>query len=283
MNGSKDFLNKVRVLTLAALAALTAGSVGFAQPVTTATLADGNSTALVDVGSSMGMYQWTIDGNNQLAQQWFWYRTGSGGVAAPINAIGGLSYNQAGGPNYLLLNYDNAQLGVQVEYTLTGGGFGQAQIKETITLINRTQADLDFHLFQYSDFDLAGSPAGDSIAITGNNITGFLQAIQTKGPSQIAETITLPYAAHAEASDIQDAIRNRLNTVAGLTLNDVTSAGPGADAAWAYQWDFVIPANSSVDVLKDKTLNVVPVPEPSSLGLIGLGLAALVLRRKQRA
>ncbi len=45
--------------------------------VQTITLADGNSSALVDVGSTAGMYNWTVDGVNQLAQQWFWYRTDS--------------------------------------------------------------------------------------------------------------------------------------------------------------------------------------------------------------
>ena len=57
---------------------------GIAQLVT---LTDGGSTATVDLGSSAGMNSWTVNGQNQLNQQWFWYRA-NGGTAQPINTIG---------------------------------------------------------------------------------------------------------------------------------------------------------------------------------------------------
>jgi len=61
---------------------------GIAQIVT---MNDGGSSATIDLGSSAGMNNWSVLGQNQLNQQWFWYRT-DGGVAQPINTIGGLTY-----------------------------------------------------------------------------------------------------------------------------------------------------------------------------------------------
>ena len=62
---------------------------GIAQIVT---LNDGGSSATIDLGSSAGMNNWTVLGQNQLNQQWFWYRT-DGGAPQPINTIGGMTYH----------------------------------------------------------------------------------------------------------------------------------------------------------------------------------------------
>ena len=45
----------------------------------TFTLTDLNSSAQINDASQNGMFNWTVNGVNQLAQQWFWYRTGSTG------------------------------------------------------------------------------------------------------------------------------------------------------------------------------------------------------------
>ena len=50
------------------------------------TLTDNNSSAQVDVGSQAGMFNWSIQGQNQLNQQWFWFRVGQAPEAA-INTI----------------------------------------------------------------------------------------------------------------------------------------------------------------------------------------------------
>ncbi|MBC8095433.1 MAG: M48 family metalloprotease, partial [Akkermansiaceae bacterium] len=42
------------------------------------TLTNGNSTAQIDPGNAFGMTAWTVSGQNQTNQQWFWYRVGSG-------------------------------------------------------------------------------------------------------------------------------------------------------------------------------------------------------------
>src|SRR5436309_2410103 len=48
-------------------------SASYAQVVA---LAENHPVPLLDLKSSPGMTNWTIDGVNNLAQQWFWYRVG---------------------------------------------------------------------------------------------------------------------------------------------------------------------------------------------------------------
>src|SRR5262245_23066280 len=43
-----------------------------------ATLSDKNSTINMNLNSSAGMTDWLVDGVDQLNQQWFWFRIGSG-------------------------------------------------------------------------------------------------------------------------------------------------------------------------------------------------------------
>ena len=44
---------------------------------TAITLTSGNSSADINTSTSSGMYNWIIDGTDNLFQQWFWYRVGA--------------------------------------------------------------------------------------------------------------------------------------------------------------------------------------------------------------
>ncbi len=54
----------------------------------TENLSDGNSTVTLNlIGPSAGMNHWTVDGQNQLSDQWFYYRVGNIGTAASAGAL----------------------------------------------------------------------------------------------------------------------------------------------------------------------------------------------------
>jgi hypothetical protein len=225
------------------------------------------------------MNYWSVDGQNQLNRQWFYYRVG-GGLAQSIDAISSatISYQTA---NTIVASYANAQFSLDITYILTGGslGSGTADILETITVNNHSGGALDFHFFQYSDFDLGGTPGGDSVSITSGG-GGYDYVLQYKGPLQIGESINQPPANRGETDEAFNTL-NRLSSIAGYNLNNVDSYGPG-NATWALQWDVLIADGASFDVFKDKKLEISPIPEPSALAIfaLGAGLVGFVSRRR---
>ena len=124
-------------------------------------LSDVNSTVQVNDSTSAGVYQWNIDGFNNLYQMQFWYRVGN--VAEqPITNLPLLSATQGDAKN-LNLTYGNASLEIRVNYTLTGGAVNShtSDLGDAVAVTNKTGSSMDFHLYKYADFDLYGSPGGD--------------------------------------------------------------------------------------------------------------------------
>jgi len=253
---------------------------GIAQTVT---LTDAGSAATIDLSSGAGMNNWSVLGQNQLMQQWFWFRTDNG-VAAPTNSIGGLTYNTYTGINGTVnevdATYQNTQLSIEIDYVLSGGpGSGNADMTETITARNLSGGLLNLNFYEYSYFNLLQS-GNNSITMYGDPVNGYYHVVQTSGSTAIQEGIVSPYANYGEAANYNQTL-NELNTQAGLQLNGNTSAGPG-DVTWAFQWADSISAGGQLDIFKDKSLSIAMVPEPSTLAFIALGAGALglALRRK---
>jgi hypothetical protein len=240
------------------------------------TLVNNNSTAQVDTASQSGMFNWFVDGHDYLAQQWFWYRVGSSGPESAINTISAPSITTPNAQT-LYTRYNNGSYGVEVDYVLTGfaPGSGQSHVTESISITNGTAQPLNFHFFQYSDFDLG---AADTVQL-GKSLGGlFNEADQSGGGTLFSETDVTPGANHGEASLFPTTL-NELNDGATTTLNDNAGpVGPG-DATWALQWDFTIAPGSSVGISKQKILTV---PEPSCVALVSAGLAICALGRRKK-
>jgi hypothetical protein len=246
---------------------------GVAQIVT---LADGSTTASIDFGSQAGMNSWNVFGQNQLMQQWFWYRA-DGGVAQSIDQIGGLTYNTYGQNNFVSATYANAQLSVTVQYLLSDHGTGSADMTENISVVNLSGiAITNFNLFEYSNFNLQQS-GQNTVTVFGDSVNGYIDAYQVNGSTAISETVISPYASGAEANYAY-ATRNKLNTQAGYNLDGTTFAGPG-DVTWAFQWTASLDASGAgaeLNIVKDKNLNIQMVPEPGTTALALLGGLCLV-------
>ena len=248
------------------------------------TMNDGGSTATINLGSSAGMNSWTVNGQNQLNQQWFWYQT-DGGIAQPINTIGTPTVTLTG-LNEVTAVYQNSQISISIDYYLQGGGVGSgnADITESIMAVNQSHGSLNLNFYQYSNFRLLGGVGGDTVQIFGSpGAYNFVR--QANGATAIQEAVTSPNAMYAEAATVNQTL-NELGTVSGLTLNGNTTAGPG-DVTWALQWNQELAANGDsgdeFDLTKDKSLSIQTVPEPSTMALIALGAGALglALRRKK--
>jgi len=248
------------------------------------TLSDQNSSAQVNLSSQAGMFNWTVDGQNELNQQWFWLAVNGVNNGAPT-AINNLSAPSFSTPNNRLLEttYGNANYSVEVDYLLTGStpGSGNSDIGESITLHNTSATAQTFHFYQYSDFNLGGG-AHDVVQL-GRNLRGNFDLADQQNNSGIAstilsETVATPGANHGEVA-LQGVTLAKLNNgLAPVTLADNSTAGPG-NVTWAFQWDVTLNPGAEFLISKDKSIQIQPIPEPGSLSLISLGLFALVARK----
>ncbi len=262
--------------SLATMALLLVLGVGPASADITVT--DGNSAFTVDPLSSSGMNSWTVDGVNQLYQQWFWTRVGSTAGQQSLDAISVPVVSQGTGAfdNSLSLLYtQTGQFSVEIVYTLLGGNAGShtADIAETIRINNLSQAALDFHFFQYSDFDLNGV-ADDQTATMG---LGGNSVQQVGNGAVMSETVATPAPTFHEIG-IYASTLTSLQSGFTYNLNGANSAGPG-DVTWAFQWDKSIAPNGTFLISKDKNI-AAAVPEPASI--LGLGTVLFLIGTKLR-
>ncbi len=247
-------------------------------------LIDNNSTAAISLNSQAGMYSWTVDGVNQLFQQWFWYRIGND-PASHEYSIDTISTPSISGqtPSSVTTTYSIPTYNVSIKYSLAGGnaGSGLSSMTEQIAFNNTSTNVLSLHFFQYSDFDLSNDPNGDMVALGKNNQGLFNEALQTKGSISLSEVISdtgiTPGANHGEVNYFANTL-NSLNDSSPTTLNDVAGPlGPG-DVTWAFEWDVTLNPGGSLLISKVKNLQV---PEPSSIALLSLGIAACAIFRRR--
>jgi hypothetical protein len=261
--------------------------VAASSPAQIQTLVNNNSFADINPNNQQGMFDWFVDGQNQLFQQWFWYRVGLN----PEQSIDTISAPLITRPDAktAYITYNNGAFSVEVDYVLTGQspGSGQADIRESIRIHNFTASPLDFHFFQYSDFNLLNDPNGDNVAL-GTDLNGlFNEAFQTKGPlntsSILSETDVTPGANHGETA-FAGATLGKLNNGVPDNLNDNAGpTGPG-NVTWALQWDYqgtsMIAPGGDALISKQKFLQV---PEPSAFALISLAAVVCALHRRRQS
>lgn len=299
------FTSWMRTLALAAVALGICSSFSHAVVVT---LGNGNSSATfhteaTDAGT-LGLNNWTVDGTNHMWQQWFWYRTGSQTQEFPVDGSGPLVHASTTSldldgdtlDDFMVARYRDAEttttpetFNIEMRYLLTGGtaGSNNSDMVEVIRIQNTSNQPLDFHLFQYVDFDLNDTFADDRIILTGSPVN---TATQSDPINIIGETVVTPPPQRWEAA-ISGVILGDLND-GDIDDLDLTVGPIVGDATWGFQWDFTggfrIPAGGVAIISKDK--NVRPgeggiVPEPSSVALASMGavgfLAALLRRRRK--
>lgn len=257
----------------------------------TYTLNNGNASVTIKAGVGLsdpdfGMNSWKVDGMDQLYRQWFWFRTGSGGKEKTISQLAlEVPCNQAS-DNYLTTLYRNdGKFTIGVNYTLLGGaaGSGSSTIGEQIIVKNISGSALDFHFFQYVDFDLGGSSSGDTLEL-GQDASGlFNSAFQHKGTSYFADEFLTPGANHGQAALASPVFTlfYSLTDNSPTTLNNF--AGPiTGDTSWAFQWDVTIPVNGTFNISLNKSVYVSAVPEPTVLAFAGLSCAIFAGVRRSR-
>ena len=290
----------VVVLRIAGAALLTLLIGAAAQASTLVTLEDVNSKATfeLDPVSPNGMISWEVDGVDQVYEQWFYYRIGDEPErniseilnGEPSNLIvkttdtGSLPAFLGGDPRDDTLSVTwvdaNMRFYIVTDFKLVGGSPGSlsSDMGEQIRIVNLGSEPLDFHFFQYCNFDLQNTPHDDRVRILGGN------TVQQYDPNIMAsETVVTPPPSHYEVAWAPD-ILNRLNDGKANNLEDIDTLMGTGDATWAFQWDFELTTSgtgSEVQISKDK--NFFHTPEPLTvLGMfLGLGSVGAYIRRRR--
>ena len=251
----------------------------------TYTLSDGSSQVSFDSGSG-NLFSWSVDSQNQLNVQNFWYRL-NGGNNVALSTLGTpvVSYSVAT-PNQLSVTYAGPQVSVGVSYTLRGtsAGNGKANIDQIVSIQNVSGSLQNFNLFQFSDYNLMNTVGGDSAVMYANFGGKLIGVDQYKGSTHFtvnSTTLTPP----ADIGEIDTTSLGGVLRVAG-TGSDLTSAtttATGADVSWALEWIYgnMTPGQQDLVSLNNSITGVQPVPEPSVFALLMGGALACRLFRKR--
>jgi hypothetical protein len=232
------------------------------------TLTNGNSLVQIDPNSQNGVFAWVVDGTSQLFQQWFWLRWPNGPQ---------ISFDQLGTPlgtswtaTNAIITYLPQGLAVTLSFTLQGGaaGSGASSLAETISLQNTNASSVNLHLYDYTDLDLGGTDAGDTVSFPTNNLV----AQQGKGVTA-TQSVQGPMPSFWEAS-WYSLVFDTINSATPAVLSDTILPNQPGDQTFAYQWDLTLGAGQTLVFNLANTLRMPRVP---SLSIARSGANVLLL------
>ncbi len=278
---------------IAGLAFLTVFVLVFQTPNSTAQITiqgGGNSEVTIDPVNG-GVADWTINGDDILNStigglQWFAYET-PGGTPIGIQNVGTLNtpdINISGNSTTLTTVYGNASspFSLQAVYTLSGGPAGNqnSDLLENIDIVNNQATTLTLRFFQYANFTVPNPSALLSTQLY-HGVPLFTLA-QVSGPVTVSEYVDASLNPGANEGTInQPFIQSLTPLPAGLTTAPINFGLPGpagntnnaTSSAWLVEWDLTIAAGQNAIISKDINAEVLaPVPEPTALPLVSLGL-----------
>jgi hypothetical protein len=284
--GKRPFGRVLRIIAVGTSSLITCVVLHGLAGAQTATIANRNSTITFDLGSSAGMNSWTVNGFNQLNQQWFWFGIGSGPLL-DVSQISAPIYSAIG--NTISVAYSNSQYEVDLDYTLLGfgTGSGKSSLTEQVNFVNHTASAIDLHFFMYSDFTLGGAAYANSQNVTlgyvtslGTTNTTSLQTVSAiRATNSIA--INMPAANRLEVAGGSQ-LYNELTTSNGWTLNNFTTGGPGHET-WAMEWDQTVNAGDTFGTLSISDTMQVPEPSLYLIGAVGVWITVFCARNAKKA
>jgi hypothetical protein len=132
---------------------------------------------------------------------------------------------------------------------------------QTVSVDNNTDSNLDFHLYEYSDFALNNNAANNTLTLSGSPVS---TADQT---SPLGTTVNVGVNPSVDHSQIgtNGAIKLALNNGSTpVTLGD-NGVGPiMGDANFAFEWDPTIAASGTFQESIVQSIQGAAVPLPSA-------------------
>jgi hypothetical protein len=227
-----------------------------------------------------GLSDWTLNGVNQLDQQWFYYSVGANPVYS-IDTISAPSAPTFGGQVVLgtLVNtnitttYADSTLSVKTKYTLGANASG-ATLSTVVTLDNLTGSSQTFNFYQFSHFGLGGSSTGQNVHFL--ETTSPYEVTQTGNGALLTGTVTA--LAGGVSSPVEEIAGVYDGTQFGLENGNPapnftdTSLSATGNVDYAYQFTATLASGGSLTISEIQS-----VPEPSALAMVLAGMLTLGL------
>ncbi len=231
------------------------------------TLTNGNSVVQIDPTTQNGVSAWIVDGVDNLFQKWYWLAEWSY-VPASLDTWSSPVGMASVSNNSAMVIYSAQGLQVKLGFSLTGGQPGSrvSTLNENIAITNTSYSSITLHVYQYSDIDLDGQSAGDSISFPTSN-----SVLQSGKGLQLTETIQAPPPSEWETSWYAITF-DELTGSSPVTLSDsIIGSGPG-DQTFAFQWDNTLAAGQGFAISTTSFLQ----PPLNALSLAFSGTNAVI-------
>ncbi len=237
----------------------------------------------------IGMNSWMVntEPSSQLVQQWYWYSV-NGGPIMSIDQNASYTITSQTSSSVSVLYSTPSQVDIEVSYSLSGDT-GGGDLSESVSVVNESSAAATVNFYQYANFNLLGNSENTLYVIPASAPqTGYGSVYQTTtgDGNGIQETIDSPNANFAEAGAGGTGPGTVMADMLEQDLDgNLTASG---DVAWAFEWQSTVPVfNDDPDnvwgVLQNQNMSIQPVPEPSTIALIALGLGACGLVRRRQS
>lgn len=289
----------VRVMTMRVNGLIAAALLSASAPAWAAnySLSDGNSVATIsDVN---GATVWRIAQNgaapaaspDNVFISNYLFRIGSSSGERSIASGIGAPVLVSQSPNAVSYAASNATLSARLDWSLKGfaNDSGMSTLTKSVVFTNVSGGAIDFHLFDYSDYDIRFNPAAQR------------DSARLAAPGRvIIDSAGVPFSIDARTSVAPDRYQIDgffplyealfLDSDGATTLNNTPAIGarfpsaPG-DSAFAFQWSRTLGAGESfavTQVARFVPTSAVPEPQSWALLLSGFALAGAGLRARRR-
>ena len=260
-------------LAMIAMAALMTNA--FGQAGTGFTISDGDvfmtqaDSPTTNTATAVNGAQFRVNGGagtNHAFESWWWFRVNNDTREFNLaNAAGTTSGGNSASTTWNMSGWD-----ATLRYLVTDTGSESGHLLQEMVVTNTGSVPMVLNMFNYADFDMAGTFGGDNATLAGNTLT------ITDGTWQNAYT-----GVGANNYQVNEfaLLRTQLtNATAENFSNTGAPFGPG-DFTGGFQWIMTLDIGQSMNLTT--TWQIQNVPEPSTIAVLVIGAGALLLRRRK--